>query len=80
MDKYGVRKWFVLELPQAVSEAFSIPVIASDGGGEPVHFFAAIVEGRADAVLAASVFHYRYLTIQQIKQYLHKKQVPVRLQ
>ena len=80
MDTDGVRTGFDLELTKLVSEAVSIPVIASGGGGEPVHFFDAIVEGRADAVLAASVFHYRYLTIQQIKQYLHKKQVPVRLQ
>lgn len=80
MDTDGVRTGFDLELTKLVSEAVSIPVIASGGGGEPAHFFDAIVEGRADAVLAASVFHYRYLTIQQIKQYLHKKQVPVRLQ
>ncbi|MCH8286837.1 imidazole glycerol phosphate synthase subunit HisF [candidate division KSB1 bacterium] len=79
MDTDGVRTGFDLELTKLVSEAVSIPVIASGGGGEPVHFFDAIVEGRADAVLAASVFHYRYLTIQQIKQYCHKKQVPVRL-
>lgn len=79
MDTDGVRKGFDLELTKLVSEAVSIPVIASGGGGEPVHFYDAIVMGRADAVLAASVFHYRYLTIRQIKKYLHKKHVPVRL-
>lgn len=78
MDTDGMRKGFDIEVTSRVSEMVSIPVIASGGGGELEHFYEAIVQGKADAVLAASVFHYRYLTIKQIKTYLRERNIPVR--
>ena len=79
MDTDGVRTGFDIEITRRISELVSIPVIASGGGGEPEHFYDAAVNGKADAVLAASVFHYRYLTIEQIKMYLRERNVPVRV-
>ena len=58
----------------------SIPVIASGGAGTKEHFYEALTEGKADAALAASLFHYKELEIQEVKEYLRERGVPVRLQ
>lgn len=79
MDKDGTKDGYDLELTAAVSSSLSIPVIASGGAGNLEHLRAACVEGKADAVLCASIFHYREYTIRQAKEYLAAKGVAVRL-
>lgn len=79
IDQDGRRAGYDLELLKRITEAVSIPVIASGGAGELRHFLEAITVGGADAVLAASVFHYRIFTIRQVKEYLKRNGVEVRL-
>lgn len=79
MDGDGTREGYDLELTRAVAEAVKIPVIASGGAGKPEHFYDALVEGKAEAVLAASLFHYKELEIREVKEYLRSKGVSVRL-
>lgn len=79
MDKDGTRTGYDLELTRRVSEAVRIPVIASGGVGDLRHLAEGLTEGKADAVLAASIFHFREYTIRQAKQFLKKKGIPVRL-
>jgi len=79
MDTDGSKNGFDIEITSTVSDMISIPVIASGGGGNMQHFYDAVKYGRADAVLAASVFHYRQLTIRQVKQFLNDNGIPVRL-
>ena len=79
MDKDGTQSGYDNALTRSVSEAVPIPVIASGGAGALEHFFDAFDKGKADAVLAASLFHYRTLTIPQVKRYLSEKGIPVRL-
>jgi len=79
MDRDGTKDGYDLELTRAVSEAVRIPVIASGGAGNLKHLYEGIVIGKADAVLAASIFHYREYTIRQAKEYLKNLGVPVRL-
>jgi cyclase len=79
MDRDGTRDGFDLELTRAVSDAVNVPVIASGGVGSLDHLVDGAVEGHADAVLAASIFHYREHSIGACKQYLHTRGVPVRL-
>jgi cyclase len=79
MDRDGRQEGFDLEITAKISGNVHIPVIASGGGGTVEHFFAALTEGRADAVLAATVFHYGQMTVPQLKQDLHRRGVPVRL-
>lgn len=79
MDCDGTRKGYDLELTRRVSEAVRIPVIASGGAGSLEHLYQALSEGAADAVLAASIFHFGEFTIEQAKSYLRKKGLPVRL-
>ncbi len=79
MDTDGTRAGFDLPMLAAVSEAVTIPVIASGGAGEPAHFYDALTKGGADAVLAASLFHYRMLSVGQVKTYLAERGLPVRL-
>ena len=78
MDADGQKTGYDLELTRAVAEAVPIPVIASGGAGEMDHFRAAVEEGGADAVLAASVFHYGAFRIGEVKAYLDEHGVPVR--
>ena len=78
MDTDGCRDGFDLELTQAVSQAVSIPVIASGGCGKLEHFSQVFEETGADAALAASLFHYKELTIDEVKEYLQKENIPVR--
>ncbi len=80
MDRDGTQDGYEIALTRAVSDAVSIPVIASGGAGTLDHFRAAVVDGGADAVLAASLFHYRRLSVGQVKAYLHAQHVPVRLE
>lgn len=79
MDRDGTKAGYNIQLTQAVSDAVSIPVIASGGAGTKAHFREALVEGKADAALAASLFHYNEIRISDLKTYLHAEGVPVRL-
>jgi len=79
MDKDGTKDGYDIDLTRAISESVRIPVIASGGAGTLEHLYQAIVEGAADAVLAASIFHYREYTIEEAKRYLKDRGVPVRL-
>lgn len=78
MDKDGEKSGFDLALTKAVSEAVSVPVIASGGAGNADHFVDTFVEGKADAALAASIFHYKETSVKEVKDYLRKKGVNVR--
>lgn len=78
MDRDGTKDGYDLELTRAVADAVSIPVIASGGAGRLEHLYQAIAEGHASAVLAASLFHYREVTVAQVKAYLADKGLPVR--
>lgn len=79
MDSDGTKAGYDLELTRTIAEHVQIPVIASGGAGELRHFKEALVEGKADAVLAASLFHYKELEIKEVKEYLRKEGVSVRL-
>jgi len=79
MDADGTQEGYDIGLTRAISEAVRVPVIASGGAGSPEHMYRAIAEGKADAVLAASIFHYGHYSIRQVKEYLAGKGVPVRL-
>lgn len=78
MDRDGTKDGYDLALTRAVAEAVSIPVIASGGAGKLEHFYEALTEGKASAALAASLFHFRELTVSQVKDYLAERGVPVR--
>jgi cyclase len=79
MDRDGTQDGYDLELTAAVADAVSVPVIASGGAGSLEHLYEGFARGKADAVLAASIFHYRQYTISQAKAYLHQRGIPVRL-
>ena len=79
MDCDGVKNGYDLELTRAVSESVGIPVIASGGAGSLEDFYDAFIKGKADAVLAASLFHFKEITIPQLKAYLNSLGVPVRI-
>jgi len=79
MDCDGTKDGYDIELTRTVAENVSIPVIASGGAGKLEHFYEALTDGRADAALAASLFHYKELEISEVKQYLKEKNVSVRL-
>ena len=79
MDRDGTKSGYDLELTKAVAEAVESPVIASGGAGTAEHFSQALVQAGADAVLAASLFHYKELEIRQVKEYLRAGGVSVRL-
>jgi cyclase len=78
MDRDGTKDGYDLELTRAVSEAVSVPVIASGGAGSLPHLYEGLVDGRADAVLAASIFHFGIHTIAEAQAYLRERGVPVR--
>ncbi len=78
MDADGTQTGFDLELTRTVADAVNIPVIASGGAGRLEHFLEAVTMGKAEAVLAASLFHYQQLTIADVKAYLAQNNVPVR--
>jgi cyclase len=79
MDCDGTQEGYDIKLTRAIAEAVSIPVIASGGAGKLEHFHQVLTVGKADAALAASLFHYKQLTIAQVKEYLTARGVPVRL-
>ncbi len=78
MDRDGTRDGYDLELTRRVSEAAGIPVIASGGVGNMEHLYEGLTLGKADAVLAASIFHFREYSISQVKDYLYERGIPVR--
>ena len=79
MDCDGTKAGYDIELTRTISENVSIPVIASGGAGTLEHFYDAVTEGKADAVLAASLFHFKELEICEVKKYLREKGISVRL-
>ena len=79
MDEDGQKKGYDLGLTKAISERVNIPVIASGGAGALEHFYDAFTVGKADAVLAASLFHFGEIPIPELKKYLNEKNIPVRL-
>ena len=79
MDCDGTKAGYDIELTKIISENVSIPVIASGGAGNMQHFYDALTVGKADAALAASLFHFKELEINEVKRYLKEKNVPVRL-
>lgn len=86
-EKFSLQAWtrtvskkgYDIALTRAVSEKVNIPVIASGGAGALEHFYDAFTEGKADAVLAASLFHFGEIPIPELKKYLNEKGIPVRL-
>lgn len=78
MDTDGCKQGFDLELTDIISKAVKIPVIASGGCGSLNHFSEVFEKTGADAALAASLFHFKELTVQQVKDHLHSKNIPVR--
>lgn len=79
MDCDGTKAGYDIPLTRSIAESVDIPVIASGGAGTKEHFYDALTEGGADAALAASLFHFRELTIREVKEYLAGRGVPVRL-
>jgi len=79
MDCDGTKNGYDIELTKAVSESVRIPVIASGGAGTMEHFYEALTEGKADAVLAASLFHFREMEIRDLKMYLKNRGIEIRL-
>jgi cyclase len=79
MDRDGTKDGYDLELTRAVAEAVTVPVIASGGAGTLEHLYEGLVEGRADAALAASIFHFAETSVRSLKQYLQQRGIPVRL-
>jgi cyclase len=79
MDCDGTKNGYDLELTRTIAENVGIPVIASGGAGNMQHFKDALTDGKADAALAASLFHYKELEIRQVKEYLRAEGVSVRL-
>ena len=80
MDKDGTKDGYDLELTRNISEHVNVPIIASGGAGEPKHLYDVFTEGKADAALAASIFHYNNYPIPKVKDYLHKMGVTIRQQ
>lgn len=79
MDKDGTKDGYDIELTKAIATTVNIPVIASGGAGNLEHLYEALTKGRADAVLAASIFHYREYSVKQAKEYLVKRNVAIRI-
>jgi cyclase len=79
MDGDGTQAGYDLEFTKAISSAVDVPVIASGGAGNLEHFYEGVAEGGAQILLAASVFHYRTLSIRQVKEYLREKGLTVKL-
>jgi cyclase len=79
IDKDGTREGYDIELTRRIAEAVDIPVIASGGAGKPEHIYKVLTDGKADAALAASIFHYGEYSVRDIKLYLASKGIPVKL-
>jgi cyclase len=78
MDSDGTKDGYDLDLTRAISERVNVPIIASGGAGKPEHFLEAFTKGKADAALAASVFHYDQYPVRVVKEYLRNMGVTVR--
>jgi len=79
MDRDGTRSGFDCEMTAAVANAVNIPVIASGGAGDLEHFYDVFTHGRADAALAASIFHYDDTSVSELKKYLNARNIPIRM-
>ena len=79
MDCDGTKEGYDVELTRLIAENVSVPVIASGGAGTKEHFYDALTEGKADAALAASLFHYKELEIMDLKAYLAERGIPMRM-
>lgn len=79
MQHDGTKNGFAIELTRQVAETVAVPIIASGGAGKPEHFAEVFTNGKADAGLAASIFHFQEIEIPRLKYFLHEKQIPVRL-
>ena len=79
MNHDGTKQGFALEITASLSSQLSVPIIASGGGGTAEHFYKVFTTGKADAALAASIFHYKEVAIPDLKKYLHKKGVSIRI-
>lgn len=79
MNNDGTKQGFALDITAAISSAVNVPVIASGGAGTMQHFLDVFTEGKADAALAASIFHYKEIAIPELKQFLHNHQTEIRL-
>jgi cyclase len=79
MDYDGTKAGYDIALTSEISDTIGVPVIASGGAGSPEDLYQALTKGRADAVLAASIFHYREYSVRDIKSYLKKRKVRVRI-
>jgi cyclase len=79
MNHDGTKQGFALDITATLSSTLPVPIIASGGGGESAHFYDVFTTGKADAALAASIFHYKELAIPDLKQYLNNKGIPIRL-
>jgi cyclase len=78
MNHDGTKQGFALDITAKLSETLPVPIIASGGGGNEQHFLDVFTKGKADAALAASIFHYKEIAIPDLKSYLHQHQIPVR--
>jgi cyclase len=79
MNHDGTKQGFALDITAQLAEKIPVPIIASGGGGNEQDFYDVFTKGKADAALAASIFHYKEVAIPDLKQYLHNKQIPIRL-
>jgi cyclase len=79
MDRDGTCAGYDLPITKKLSEELDIPIIASGGVGNPQHIYEGFSIGKADAALAASIFHFREYSIKEVKEYLREKEIPVRL-
>ena len=79
MDADGTKNGYDIELTRKVADSVNIPVIASGGAGKKEDFYDVLTKGRADAALAASLFHYKELEIKDLKKYLAERNIPVKL-
>lgn len=79
MNHDGTKQGFALDITHALATALPVPIIASGGGGTVSHFADVLTTGGADAALAASIFHFKEITIPEVKNYLHQQAIPVRL-
>ena len=80
MDRDGTREGYDLELTRLAAEAVNVPVVASGGAGKMSHFYDVLTEGRADAALAASLFHFGIINMRDLKKYLAERGIPVRME
>jgi cyclase len=79
MNHDGTKQGFALDITAALSSCLPVPIIASGGGGNEAHFYDVFTKGKADAALAASIFHYKEVTIPHLKKYLNEKGIAVRI-